>query len=66
MNTHTIVAYMHQNVLQIHEDIGNQNQGVSDLGAIWHHGMNVDPGRSDSHQQNRRSAVVLGRALDSS
>ena len=29
MNTHTIVADMHQNVLKIREDVGNKNQGVS-------------------------------------
>ena len=35
MNTHTIVADMHQNVLKIREDVGNQNQGVSGSRAIW-------------------------------
>ena len=34
MNTHTIVADMHHNVLKIREDIGNQNQEVSDSRAI--------------------------------
>ena len=34
MNTHTIVADMHQNVLKIHKDVNNQNQGVSGLRAI--------------------------------
>ena len=35
MNTHTIVADMNQNMLRVHEDVGNQNQGVSGLRAIY-------------------------------
>ena len=34
MNTHTIVADVHRNVLKIREDVGNQIRGVSDLRAI--------------------------------
>ena len=42
MNTHTIVADMHRNVLKIREDSDNQIRGVSDLHAIQHHQMNAD------------------------
>ena len=34
MNTHTIVADVHRNVLRIREDADNQNRGVSDSHAI--------------------------------
>ena len=37
MNTHTIVADVHQNVLKIREDVDSQNQVVSDGRAFWHH-----------------------------
>ena len=30
MNTHTIITDVHQNVLKICEDVGSQNQVVSD------------------------------------
>jgi len=34
MNTHTIVADVHQNVLKIREDVDSQNRAVSDTRAL--------------------------------
>jgi len=41
MNTHTIVADVHQNVLKIREDVGSQNPLVSNRRAFWHHLINT-------------------------
>jgi len=42
MNTHTIVADMHQNMLKSHEATGGQNRAVSGIHALQYHRINTD------------------------
>jgi len=42
MNTHTIVADVHQNVLKIREDVASQNRVVSGTRVLWRHRMSTD------------------------
>jgi len=49
MNTHTIVADMHQNVLKIRKDADSQNRVVSGTRVLWCHRMSIDH-RLDSDQ----------------
>ena len=42
MNTHTIVADVHRNVLKFCEDVDSQNRVVSDTRSLRHHRINAD------------------------
>jgi len=42
MNTHNIVADVHQNVLKLREDADSQNRVVSGTRALWRHRISTD------------------------
>jgi len=42
MNTHTIVADMHQDVLKLREDADSQNRVVSGTRVLWRHRISTD------------------------
>ena len=42
MNTHTIVADVHQNVLKLREDADSQNRVVSGTRILWRHWISTD------------------------